>query len=669
MTHTMAVSDSFSVQYLITCFPFRLQTQYVSLQNIQGFLLNFKTRIPSDLPSTSNTTVPRTNKTEKKKSYQKLEAERRERETRDKLSSSFFLHSSPRHSFIISRNKNESQFKNRSLGADTLVDWDRVRMVKIMVPAGQDVDSSISTCSICLDNPVAPRTTKCGHLFCFPCILRQLSSESNSGSSQKLMAKCPCCFHYCAQNDLRPVEIVTVKDIKNGVIDTMTFRKLYRTKDALAPFIPYDVDCTKSYNEVSSMKIHKRIGVEDLPSVTDMDACFSRYNYVDMDLYQSHLQKDIIALEDELSFISLHYSSNLTESTKIACENDKYFITMAIEAVQVELNEAMSMKIEEDQLNLSNKMKQSENICNIIPYSYFTKDWNSNAANDEATTEQNEITMESKYGSFIPGAMYHDDDTFQFYQSVDGQLCFLSGFNLNSLAFEFSGKQSLDDIPPDEWKPPFPDTIEGSVVEVERLHLTTDIRKRMKCFSHLPLYTDITIVELDLNQQLSQRTKEHFKKDIIARHKKRLAKREAEKKAEKDAQRIEDERLSEIRSRFTRIDPNDTFFQSSIGEDIKESDFNESDFLPMQPIVKKKSQQWPNITHAQSHNSEHLSFSSVCASNGRYPSLNSDAAFPSLSSSNQATTASAYASTASNRKGGDKGKKIVLFSTGGRRGF
>lgn len=627
-----------------------------------SYLLNFKTRIPSDLPSTSNSALPRTNKFEKKKSYQKLEAERREREARDRLSSSFFLHSSPRHSFIISRKKNENLLKTKVLGADTIIDWHRVRIVKVMVPTGQDVDSSISTCSICLDNPIAPRTTKCGHLFCFPCILRQLHSEASSGSSQQLTAKCPCCFHYCAQKDLRPVEIVTVKDIKNGVIDTMLFRKLYRTKDSLAPFIPCDDQSMIPYDDISSMKIHKRIGAEDLPSVTDMDACYSRYNYVDMDLYQSHLQNDIMALERELSFISSEYSSHLSEATKIACENDKYFITMAIEAVQEELNDTTSMKVEEDQLKSLNKSKQSECTCSIVPYAYFVKELNLNTETGDDTTEPNGIQMEGKHGHFQPGAMYHDDDTFQFYQSVDGQLCFLSGFNLNSLAFEFSGKQSLDDKPPDEWKPPFPDTIEGSVVEVEKLHLTTDIRKRMKCFSHLPLYTDITIVELDLNQQLSQKTKEHFKKDFDARRKKRIAKREAEKKAEKDAQRIEDERLAEIKSRLARIDPNDTFFHGNLKVDDKESVFSESDFLPMQPLTKQKNPSWPN-------NSASQSFSSVCASDGRHLSLNSESAFPSLSSSTNVQPAPAYASSSSKRKGGDKGKKTVLFSTGGRRGL
>lgn len=634
-------------------------------------MLNFKTRIPSDLPSTSNSSLPRTNKAEKKKSYQKLEAERREREVREKLSSSFFLHSSPRHSFIISRKKDEScQLKTKTLGADTLIDWNRVRIVKVMVPTGQDVDSSISTCSICLDNPIAPRTTKCGHLFCFPCILRQLQTEESSGSSSKqLTAKCPCCFHYCSQKDLRPVEIVTVKEIKNGAIDTMSFRKLYRTKDALAPFIPCDDQSSVPFDEIPTMKIHKRVGIDDLPSVTDIDACFSRYNYVDMDLYQSHLRNDIMSLQQELSFILSEFSSNLSEATKIACENDKYFITMAIEAVQEELKDVISMAVEEDKLKSSNKSKQSDHICNIVPYAHFIKDWHLNADTSEDTTERNGTRMESKHGRFIPGAMYHDDDMCQFYQSVDGQLCFLSGFNLNSLAFEFSGKQSLDDTPPDVWKPPFPDTIEGNVLEVEKLHLTTDIRKRMKCFSHLPLYTDITIVELDLNQQLSQRTKEHFKKDIDARRRKRIAKREAEKQAEKDAQRIGDERLAEMKNRFARIDPNDTFFHGSSGVDDKESVFKDSDFLPLQPLPKKNGQSWPNNAPAQSHGSHHLSFSSVCASTGKHLSLNSETIFPSLSSSTNGKPEPNHAPSSSNRKGGNKGKKIVLFSTGGRRGL
>lgn len=42
-------------------------------------------------------------------------------------------------------------------------------------------------CPICLEVPIAPRITKCGHgPFCFVCILRHLRGEA--------YARCPLCF-------------------------------------------------------------------------------------------------------------------------------------------------------------------------------------------------------------------------------------------------------------------------------------------------------------------------------------------------------------------------------------------------------------------------------------------------------------------------------------------
>merc|ERR1712238_65932 len=76
--------------------------------------------------------------------------------------------------------------------------------------------------------------------------------------------------------------------------------------------------------------------------------------------------------------------------------------------------------------------------------------------------------------------------------------------------------------------PPFPDLIHGQVLDSEIVHLTPEIRKRMTFLSHLPLYTDIIFVELNLGIVLS--VKNPKKTEIDLRKKKRKAKRNSEKK-------------------------------------------------------------------------------------------------------------------------------------------
>ena len=56
-------------------------------------------------------------------------------------------------------------------------------------------------------------------------------------------------------------------------------------------------------------------------------------------------------------------------------------------------------------------------------------------------------------------------------------------------------------------KPPFPDFIEGRILEIENVHVTHEVRKRMPFLSHIPLYSDVVFVELDLNHILTEETR------------------------------------------------------------------------------------------------------------------------------------------------------------------
>ncbi|KAF8665448.1 hypothetical protein AX16_000466, partial [Volvariella volvacea WC 439] len=58
----------------------------------------------------------------------------------------------------------------------------------------------LTTCPICLSPPTAPRMTKCGHIFCFPCVLHYLNT------SEHKWAKCPICFDIVNQRELKAVK-------------------------------------------------------------------------------------------------------------------------------------------------------------------------------------------------------------------------------------------------------------------------------------------------------------------------------------------------------------------------------------------------------------------------------------------------------------------------------
>ncbi|KAJ7455923.1 hypothetical protein B0H11DRAFT_2066296 [Mycena galericulata] len=61
-------------------------------------------------------------------------------------------------------------------------------------------DEGHTTCPICLSPPTAPRMTKCGHVFCFPCILHYLNTSENK------WARCPICFDSVNEKQLKSVK-------------------------------------------------------------------------------------------------------------------------------------------------------------------------------------------------------------------------------------------------------------------------------------------------------------------------------------------------------------------------------------------------------------------------------------------------------------------------------
>ncbi|KAJ7837391.1 hypothetical protein B0H14DRAFT_3870472 [Mycena olivaceomarginata] len=61
-------------------------------------------------------------------------------------------------------------------------------------------DEGHTTCPICLSPPTSPRMTKCGHVFCFPCILHYLNTSENK------WARCPICFDSVNEKQLKSVK-------------------------------------------------------------------------------------------------------------------------------------------------------------------------------------------------------------------------------------------------------------------------------------------------------------------------------------------------------------------------------------------------------------------------------------------------------------------------------
>ncbi|KAG8995672.1 hypothetical protein FRB94_008868 [Tulasnella sp. JGI-2019a] len=87
---------------------------------------------------------------------------------------------------------------------DIFFRWQDILQVIIPPSISQsplDFASDLTSCPICLTSPpVAPRVTKCGHIYCFPCILRYLQLGDNPKWN-----RCPICYDSVNESHLKCV--------------------------------------------------------------------------------------------------------------------------------------------------------------------------------------------------------------------------------------------------------------------------------------------------------------------------------------------------------------------------------------------------------------------------------------------------------------------------------
>ena len=71
-------------------------------------------------------------------------------------------------------------------------------------------------CPICLEPPVAPQVTKCGHVFCFACLLH------HAATAEKKWSTCPICFEMVYVEDLRSATLLPTPTVSVGDVLEMT---------------------------------------------------------------------------------------------------------------------------------------------------------------------------------------------------------------------------------------------------------------------------------------------------------------------------------------------------------------------------------------------------------------------------------------------------------------
>ncbi|XP_077418210.1 E3 ubiquitin-protein ligase RNF10 [Vanacampus margaritifer] len=411
----------------------------------------------------------------------------------------------------------DQDYKAHFTDPDTLVNWDCVQQVRIY-------SHEVPSCPICLYPPVAARITRCGHIFCWPCILHYLSL------SDKTWSKCPICYESVHTVDLKSVVAMETRQYVVG--DVITMRLMRREKGAVvalpssqwvkveehvrfgdASLSPYSkLLLTSSTQVLSLVEEEKAVLQAQLCQEEDSQGCFIQsalyhlQEQEEMLLKQQMQQPDIDNMFD-LSTLALEEPASpadqvvtINSSIKPVLQyssafDDEVAEVPAAELVQGSPEDALESVLEEP----------PNDVLDRAP------DHISDAENYAKESEPSHAQASQVHRPF-----------YYFYQAEDCQQMFLHPVNIRCLLREYGSLEAS------------PDSITATVVEIEGHTVTEEIRRRHRYLSHLPLTCEFSICELLLQPPtLSKETMDTFADELEKRKRLRQKKARDEKRREK----------------------------------------------------------------------------------------------------------------------------------------
>jgi hypothetical protein len=418
-----------------------------------------------------------------------------------------------------------------TVDTDKMVDWAKVSLV--YVPFNEPPN-----CPVCLYPPTVAKMTKCGHIYCWSCILHYLHLEVD----EKSWRKCPICHEAIHEKDLKSVEPYMQR--KFDRLDSISMKLMKRSKDSIFP-VP------KNENEDIIPKFEFPTWLGDSYDGNSKIMLATREQIIKQLLMKERkelnvqLQKDAMEENGEAAFITMALNI-LDEEIKSLS---------AYEGISIPEDLSNKYKLDDGEPNsmsLSTLLNETslENDCHGAEAA-FSEDENEipNKSELEQPKESNRERMVSECSTVSNDASFHDDqcdvvrsptfpgerrpksDSYHFYQAEDGQNIYLHSINARTLIEEYG---ALDDGPL---------KVQGQITDFDYYTMTKELRKRFRYLSHLPLSTEFMICELILKPPLlSKRTIHNFMPEFKKRKELRLKKFKEQQKFDRQASAIENKK-------------------------------------------------------------------------------------------------------------------------------
>ncbi|OBZ83279.1 putative RING finger protein P8B7.23 [Choanephora cucurbitarum] len=394
---------------------------------------------------------------------------------------------------------------------DINFDWDTIEQVLISSTEAQ-------VCPICLSPPTAARVTKCGHIYCYPCILHYLELRENP---KRLWRKCPICWDSIYEADLKSVRIMKPFAISGthsesnkptlGVAegDLVDMSLIQRSHDSTLAF-PLSDTWPLPPNVISNyMK-------PDTPLIpwhfTPQAMHFARFMLASPDYLMEEYNRDVAELDDAVS-----------DAHGWGSSEELPFIERCRGLIRAKIKSLCQQNTKELELAMHTSNMMFEAVAK------YSKKHGKSSSQIQLRQEQDapeayHQQASASSNSHVSGHLSTSD--FYFYQASDGQHVYLHPLDIRILKHEF-GEYSQ-----------FPTTLQVQATNVQESTLTEDLRKKCKYLGHLPLACDVTFLEINVKDIVSPETIQVFDQELTARTKRR-----------KDKERREDQKRRQAESK------------------------------------------------------------------------------------------------------------------------
>lgn len=321
---------------------------------------------------------------------------------------------------------------------DTLIDWNLIEQINIHT-------TEEPQCPICLYPPVAAKLTRCGHAYCWPCLLHYLSL------SDKSWRKCPICYDAIHAADLKSCNIEQQQSLNVG--DFISFQLMRRRKGSI-----YIERYAGTGLSGPAALDHERF-----PLLSSLDEA-------------KRFSKFLIAKRVDVAAIIDRERRELLAESDISCP-ENVFIQQAL----LTLNE----RCEKLGLEPEEHLQQQQQLpLQLVEEEHQVRTLDIDDKPDDASVSS--LGEASSCSSSYNNNNHNTNKYYYFYQSNDGQNIYLHPLNVKMLQACYG---TLDLAPV---------LIKAQIIQKEHHSMDEEHRRKFTCLGHLPLTCQFAVVEVEL---------------------------------------------------------------------------------------------------------------------------------------------------------------------------